>query len=200
MNPLKSDLKMSDRLKGQFFITVRDRDGKIVSRGKSKPHNLLMHNFGNLLSSMFILADANQSVTLTDILNASVTAFAWTDDPETSSTASMFFRNATLGMQIGVGDDDTAPDRADYDLGNILESWTDALTVDPTYDDVAFQVVVSGSITLAAGGTIKEAGVAIKILNSTLTAKTIMLAHGLISPNVGVPVGGTVAVNWILQI
>jgi hypothetical protein len=187
----------NDRLVSQFFIEGYDRRGRYLGSGRSGLNDLLLNNFGALLSAYLISGGSSyESVNVTDISNSSVSLTGY--GVPISGEYAFLFQNS--GAYLAVGSSSTSPARTDHALGSILGVWTLSLTAAPNYSTSTFQVQVLGSITLGSGGTVAEGGIALVGFNTTggVTNK-IMMAHDLISPSVVIPIGGTVSAWWTLQ-
>jgi hypothetical protein len=192
-----STARQQDHLVSQFEIIVRDKDGVEVGRAKSPVTDMLMNNFGQFLSGLctYVASSGSVSVSMSEMASdATKTVVIY------GGTLSALFNDTgigALGVEVGVGSGSSVA-RTDYKLGTVLGSFASANTT-PSYSTSTYQILVSGTITLASGGTVAEAGVAL-IFNVGGSLFTFLIAHDAVSPTVTVPAGGTVAVNWTLQI
>jgi len=194
--------KTENRLIGRFQVDVIDKQGQLLATGKSPIADLFTNNFGYILGGLLAASIANVDYTFTgckDITNAAASFIIYYSG---SGGYSLGFYNAgsgAKGLQLGVGSGVTAPARTDYNLQTILGAWTAVTNTTDLYSNSTYQVITTCSITLAAGGTVNEAGAALILSNPSGTTKTIMVAHDVISPAVGVPAGAAAIPSWTVQ-
>lgn len=183
-------------LKGQFIIDAYDKDKNHVGHGESKLGDLLLKNFGLIFAVIFepqVQNGGASSSYFVDINGNTRTVGFY------SSTLNQLFNDTAigaLGPLLGVGSSSTAPTRTDVTLGSLLGAWT-AADQPVALDTVNWCVPLTASITLASGGTINEAGVAID-MNTLGTIYRYLICRDLISPPVTIPVSGTAAGSWNL--
>lgn len=181
----------------QAFVEVKDKNGRVVARGKSRKGNLILNNFGLWLAG-FIRAVVNftKRVTLVDSGGSSQSVQIYHGD------ADHFCRTGyALGTVVQVGAGSTAPARDDYTIETPFGTSPEDSPFDTgTGSYVGGVISFSGAITAGGSGTVSEIGFFGKWWTVAGGVKNIMLFHDLITPTVAFTAGQTITVSYSISL
>jgi len=160
-----------------------DKHGNKIGACIKKPVDIITNQFGNYLASMI--------AAYTGAINLffSVTV---KDTGGTDRTISHFGREAggyyhagtssalSLGCRVGVGTGTTAAARTDYNLQTQVGSWT-ALSGNAVWTSATGKVTFSGSVLLASGADVTEAGLEVILRDTGSLARNFLFLHDVFS-------------------
>ena len=188
---------MRRSVKIQAFVEVRDLSGKVVARGKSKPNNLILDNFGTWLAG-FIRAVGAGSTTVSLVDSAGATQSV----ALIGSTSQ--FNNTSLGSvgtKFQAGSGSTTPARADYAITTAFATEPEKSMFDTGTGSYAVGAIsVSGSITAGGSGRINEVGLFMCLYAVGAPNKYFMLFHDLISPGVDFVAAQIITVSYSITL
>lgn len=152
-----------------------------------KDNDLLLDNFGLLLAAFIAPYTGSAGIisgcTIKDTAGATHPVYVWY-----SSTSSIINRDyRASGWLVGVGNNvsPTAPARTDYNLQTQVGSWS-PISAPGIWTSAAGTVTFTGSVLLAGGATVTEAGVEAILERGDGTATaTYLMFHDTFT---GVPV------------
>ena len=139
-------------------LDAYDSEGNL-RESRTKEDDLVLDNFGMLLSSILQDINVNFYKYFTKTIDTQVAVFV----RHTEVNGFWEGVSSTDGGQIGIGTGTTTPTVSDYNLETQVEGWTDV--GDPVYSD--------GNITISASITISE--------NNNITESAFMMEEGVTS-------------------
>ena len=156
-----------------------DKHGNKIGGYIKKPVDLITDQFGTFLANVLAayINSTNLHVTcsMKDVAGASKTmAFYTTQYPMGLSSYQK------LGGLVGVGHGTTAAARTDYNLQSQDGSWT-ALSGNAVWTSATGKVTFAGSVLLAAGADVTEAGLEVNLSSTTYTLGSFLFLHDIFS-------------------
>lgn len=175
--------KLSEGIKIQAIVEIRDKNGKLKSVSKSKVGNLILDNFGKLLAGLIRApVSALSSVSLKNVDGVAKSFYSYSSGGVSNYT----FNNALtvacdLGTLLQIGSGSTPPLRSDFSIETPFGISPESGRFDTgTGSYVDGVITFSGSITAGGSGTIREVGFFATWMD--VGVQTIMLFHDAISP------------------
>jgi len=189
----------------QAFVTVTDEKGKVLARGKSKPNNLILDNFGSLLAALIstVAMDATKNVTLTDDGGNSRVLVTAAKLPSGSGSYYILYTEFfPVGGQLRVGSGTTPPDRGDDSITTPFTTAPESGYFDAGSGSYAAGTVsISGAITAGGSGTVNEVGLFLFLCFPTgPTQYKFMMFHDLISPGVSFTPGKIITASYSITL
>jgi hypothetical protein len=165
---------------------VDQPNGKPTGPMMYKDNDLILDNFGLFMASFIAAytgaASLSVPVTLKDTGGANRTVSVWNATASTIATSS-YLQN--VGCLIGVGTGTTPAARGDPNLETQVGSWT-PLGGNSTWTSGAGTVTFAGSVLIAGGATVTEAGLEIILRDTGNVIRNVLFLHDVFD---GVPVG-----------
>lgn len=203
-NPLAwFNRKRRRSIKIQAFVTVRDKEGRIVGKGKSKPNNLILDQFGKWLAGMILaVAVGDHTISVFDITNTGVTLRLRSGSSSNDGKLIMSYSTGiATGTKMQVGSGTTPATRADYNIETAFGTAPESglfNTGSGSYG--AGTITFSGSVSAGGSGTVNEVGFFATWLNSVATAKTIMLFHDILTSGVPFTPGQSITAEYSISL
>ena len=172
--------KLSEGIKIQAIVEIRDKNGKLKSVSKSKVRNLILDNFGKWLAGLIRAPSTGYKiVSLVDTSGVS-------RNTRTFSSGTDTFNNTlygAAGTKIRVGSSETPPARGDHAIGTPFVTAPESGFFDTNTGSYIDGVITfSGSITAGGSGTIRETGFYARWWVTGNVYYDFMLFHDTISP------------------
>jgi len=186
------------QIKIQAFVSVIDpKTGRIIARGKSKPRNLILNNFGVWLAGLIRTPVTGlTTITLKDDGGADRTFYVYH-----TGTGAFNAANTTLGTNFRVGSSVAAPARTDYTIGAGFPTAPESGLFGTGSGSYAAGVIsFSAAITAGGSGTVNECGFYGRWFDTGGALRNIMLFHDLISPGVSFTPGQIITVSCTITL
>jgi hypothetical protein len=165
-------------------VCQSDRYGNPTGPHRKKHNDLVLDNLGAFLAALFAAYTGATRYVCGNMVDTSGTSR--TVCPYTTTWGALFNRyDKALGCLVGVGAGTTTEQRSDYNLETQVGSWT-PLSGDAAWTSAAGTVTFAGSVLIAGGATITEAGLIAYMEQSNQTGPyPFMLLHDMFD---GVPI------------
>jgi len=186
---------------------MKDKNGKIVS-------NLILTNYGNWLAAMFLEQGAGGAVGPTfsanDVGSVARTMRFYADFSGPETNPYNFSANGGILVQVGSGS--TAPARSDVDIETAFGTAPeDAFFVAepasvqfsagrPIYNPTNQDFKMLGKINAGGAGTINEAVLFWRWLDTAGTLRDFAVFRELVSPSLTFIIGQSIITEWTFQL